>query len=243
MKAFEAWTQPTTGQDLGTALGLATFLRTHIRHFADISASLEPLKKEKIIKWTAQTTSDWNLLKHAITHAPYLKWPTPGAALAIAVDTSRTGIGAVLYEIKKLADESYDYTLTANNIIEIVSKKLNDTQRRYFTYKQELWGLVYALRKFHTYIWGHRDVTVFTDHRPLIHILNQRTLANALQSWLDVILNYDLKIKHRPGILHVIPDALSRMYAAAYADTTIKWGVVHNIKFLDNVSDIMTDCE
>ena len=241
VKAFEAWTQPTTGQDLGTALGLATFLRTHIRHFADISASLEPLKKEKIIKWTAQTTSDWNLLKHAITHAPYLKWPTPGAPLAIAVDTSRTGIGAVLYEIKKLADGSYDYTLTANNIIEIVSKKLNDTQRRYFTYKQELWGLVYALRKFHTYIWGHRDVTVFTDHRPLIHILNQRTLANALQSWLDVILNYDLKIKHRPGILHVIPDALSRMYAAAYADTTIKWGVVHNIKFLDNVSDIMTD--
>ena len=47
-------------------------------------------------------------------------------------------------------------------------------------------------------------------------------LAHALQQWLDVILDYHFTIKHRPGILHVLPDALSRMYEACY---TSAWGV------------------
>ena len=57
----------------------------------------------------------------------------------------------------------------------------------------------------------------------------------------DVILNYDLKIKYRPGVLHVIPDAISRMYANAYVNKQLVWGTVSNIKFLDNVTDIMKD--
>ena len=145
-----------------------------------------------------------------------------------------------MYELRKLVDGAWDYNIYHDNIIAIVSKKLNETQIRYFTYKQELWGLVYCLRKFHTWIWAHRDVTVFVDHRPLIHLLHQQTLSHALQSWLDVILNYDLKIKYRPGVLHVIPDAISRMYANAYVNKLV-WGTVSNIKFLDNVTDIMKD--
>ena len=83
-------------------------------------------------------------------------------------------------------------------------------------YKKELWALIYCLRKFHTFIHGRRDVTVLTDHKPLIHILKQQNLSTALQQWLDVLLDYDLTIKYRPGILHVVPDALSRMYMSSY---------------------------
>ena len=57
---------------------------------------------------------------------------------------------------------------------------------------------------------------------PLTYILTSATLAHALQQWLDVILDYHFTIKHRPGILHVLPDALSRMYEACYPST---WGV------------------
>jgi hypothetical protein len=47
-------------------------------------------------------------------------------------------------------------------------------------------------------------------------------LSNALQLWLDVILDYTFVIHHRPGILNTIPDTLSRMYAALYPGA---WGV------------------
>jgi transposase InsO family protein len=77
------------------------------------------------------------------------------------------------------------------------------------------------MRQFHQYIWGYKLV-IITDHKPLIYIKTSVQLAHALQQWLDVILDYHFTIKHRPGILHVLPDALSRMYEACY---TSAWGV------------------
>ena len=58
----------------------------------------------------------------------------------------------------------------------------------------------------------------------------------ALQQWLDVLLDYDLTIMYRPGILHVIPDALSRMYMSSYADNVDIWGTHSNIRIIDNFS-------
>ena len=85
------------------------------------------------------------------------------------------GVGAVLYQ----PDD--DDTITPWNIVAICSKKLTDTQQRYPIYKKELWAIVYALRKFHSYIWGRPDTIIYTDHKPLIHMFNQTNLSSALQ--------------------------------------------------------------
>ena len=55
-----------------------------------------------------------------------------------------------------------------------------------------------------------------------------------MQQWLDVILGYDLTIKYRPGILHIIPDALSRMYMHSYKDNEAVWGTHTNIHFIES---------
>ena len=112
-----------------------------------------------------------------------------------------------------------DDTITANNIIAIYSKQLTPAQQRYPVYKKELWGLVCALRKFHSILWGRRDLRVYTDHKPLEHILKPQSLSVTLQQWSDLIWDYNFTVKHRPGVLHVIPDALSRMYMATYGTT------------------------
>ena len=111
--------------------------------------------------------------------------------------------------------------ITPDNIIAICSKKLNDTQRRYSTYKKELYSIVYCLRQFHAWIWGH-ELTVVTDHKPLTYIQTTPTLAPAMQQWLDVILDYKFDIVHCPGITNVLADSLSRMYEALYETA---WGV------------------
>ena len=46
-----SWLQPKTGAELASFLGLGTYLRDHVRHYADITAPLENAKKQKIIKW------------------------------------------------------------------------------------------------------------------------------------------------------------------------------------------------
>ena len=81
---------------------------------------------------------------------------------------------------------------------------------------------------------------VFTDHKPLVHILQQKTMTVALQQWIDVLLDYDLAIQYRPGVLHVVPDALSRMYSATYCDPSLAWGTVPNITILSNFATTAT---
>ena len=53
----------------------------------------------------------------------------------------------------------------------------------------------------------------------------------AVQQWLDELLLYSFEVKHRPGILNVLPDALSRMYDREYSDSV--WGIPSSYKFVE----------
>ncbi len=229
-----AWPKPETGAMMASALGLGAFMRDHIRNYADITAPLEALKKQTKIEWDDNLNQHWDLFKRAFATAPMLSFPDFNKRLTIAHDASQTGIGGVLYQ-----PDDDNNVITPTNIVAICSKQLNATQRNYPVYKKELWGLVYCLRKFHSFIWG-RTITAITDHKPLIHILGQRQLTVALQQWLDVILDYNLRIIHRPGVLHVLPDALSRMYTATYADPSMVWGTHSNIQLITNSESTLT---
>jgi transposase InsO family protein len=223
------WPLPKTGAQLASFLGLGTYLRDHVRHYADLTAKLETIKKQKTIEWTDELKNEFLLVKRAFSTAPFLRFPNFNKRFAIATDASWIGIGAVLYQPD---EEGGD--ITPWNIVAICSKKLSPTQQRYPVYKKELWAVVYALRKFHSYIWGRPDTLIFTDHKPLIHIFNQTNLSAALQQWLDVIMGYNLKIIYRPGILHILPDALSRMYTSVYKEPEKVWGTIKSIEFVED---------
>ena len=230
------WPRPVDGPSLQSALGLGAYLRDHVRHYADITAPLEAVKRQARIDWSdPKLVQSWELFKRAFSNAPLLTFPDFKKRFVLACDASQTGIGGVLYQ----PDDEND-TITPHNIVAICSKQLNATQRNYPVYKKELWALIYCLRKFHYYIWGRRDVKVLTDHKPLIHMFKQKNMTVALQQWMDVILDYDLLIQYRPGVLHVVPDALSRMYASAYVDENKVWGIVDNITFLHTLDDKAT---
>jgi hypothetical protein len=235
-KEILEWPPPTIGTGVASFLGLGTFLRDHIRYYADLTAPFEKIKKSVTpIEWTPLLTQQFQALKRAFSTAPFLKFPDFNKRFAVACDASHTGVGGVIYQ-----PDDEDDTITPTNIVGIVSKQLTPSQQRYPVYKKELWALVYCLRKFHTFIHGRQAVHVHTDHKPLIHIFKQTNLATALQQWLDVILDYDLIIKYRPGVLNVVPDALSRMYMTAYQDSKQVWGTHSNTKILDEFNKYST---
>ncbi|GJV33065.1 putative reverse transcriptase domain-containing protein [Tanacetum coccineum] len=52
--------------------------------------------------------------------------------------------------------------------------------------------------------------TVFTDHKSLQHILDQKELNMRQRRWLELLADYDCEIHYHPGKANVVADALSR---------------------------------
>ena len=61
------------------------------------------------------------------------------------------------------------------------------------------------------YLTGRRFV-LYTDHKALMYMLEQKKLTDMLERWLDEILDFNFSIEHIPGVSNVLPDLLSRLY-------------------------------
>ncbi len=78
----------------------------------------------------------------------------------------------------------------------------------------ECFAMFHALRKFRPIIFGE-DITLVTDHRPLVAILRNKSsdesLPNAMQRWLLFIRTFDiLNVIYKPGKDMGAADELSR---------------------------------
>ncbi|GKB11059.1 putative reverse transcriptase domain-containing protein [Tanacetum coccineum] len=67
---------------------------------------------------------------------------------------------------------------------------------------------VFALKIWRHYLYGNK-CTVFTDHKSLQHILNQKELNMRQRRWLELLIDYDCEIRYHPGKANVVADALS----------------------------------
>ncbi|GJR93374.1 putative reverse transcriptase domain-containing protein [Tanacetum coccineum] len=70
-------------------------------------------------------------------------------------------------------------------------------------------GDVLMQREKRHYLYGTK-CTVFTDHKSLQHILNQKELNMRQRRWLELLSDYDCEIRYHPGKANVVADALSR---------------------------------
>ncbi|GKG31191.1 putative reverse transcriptase domain-containing protein [Tanacetum coccineum] len=68
---------------------------------------------------------------------------------------------------------------------------------------------MFALKMWKHYLYNTKCV-VFTDHKSLQHILDQKELNMRQHRWLELLSNYDCELCYHLGKANVVADALSR---------------------------------
>ncbi|GKA79689.1 putative reverse transcriptase domain-containing protein [Tanacetum coccineum] len=79
----------------------------------------------------------------------------------------------------------------------------------YTDHDLELGAVVFALKIWRHYLYG-TNCTVFTDHKSLQHILDQKELNMRQRRWLELLSDYDCNIRYHLRKANVVADALSR---------------------------------
>ncbi|GJW30693.1 putative reverse transcriptase domain-containing protein [Tanacetum coccineum] len=94
-------------------------------------------------------------------------------------------------------------------VIAYASRQLRTHEENYMTHDLELGAVVFALRLWRHYLYGVK-CTVFTDHKSLQYILDQKELNMRQRRWIELLSDYDCEIRYHPGKANVVADALSR---------------------------------
>ncbi|GJY27546.1 putative reverse transcriptase domain-containing protein [Tanacetum coccineum] len=94
-------------------------------------------------------------------------------------------------------------------VITYASRQLKPHEENYTALDLKLGAVVFALKIWKHYLYGTK-CTVFTDHKSLQHILNQKELNMRQRRWLELLTDYDCKIRYHSGKANVVADTLSR---------------------------------
>ena len=98
------------------------------------------------------------------------------------------------------------------------SAKLNLAQQNYPVYKIEMLAGVETMLRHVDILQGVRFKWL-TDHKGLIHLLNQNNLLGQLACWLEKISNFTFEVVYITGSENVVVDALSWLYSNDSAGT------------------------
>nr|GEW30205.1 putative reverse transcriptase domain-containing protein [Tanacetum cinerariifolium] len=132
--------------------------------------------------------------KQKLYSAPILALPEGAEDFVAYCDASYKVLGAVLMQREK--------------VISYASRQLKIHEKNYTIHDLELGAVVFALKIWRHYLYGTK-CTVFTDHKSLQHILDQKELNMRQRRWLELLSDYDCEIRYHPGKANVVADALS----------------------------------
>ncbi|GJT02831.1 putative reverse transcriptase domain-containing protein [Tanacetum coccineum] len=196
IESIKDWASPKSPTEIRQFLGLAGYYRRFIEGFSKIAKPMTKLTQKKVkFDWGDKEEAAFQLLKQKLCSAPILALPDGSEDFIAYCDASIKGLGAVLMQREK--------------VIAYASRQLKIHEKNYTTHDLELGAVVFALKIWRHYLYGTK-CTVFTDHKSLQHILNQKELNMRQRRWLELLSDYDCDIRYHPGKANVVADALSR---------------------------------
>lgn len=134
-------------------------------------------------------------MKEKLTTSPVLVLPQPEEPYEVYCDASYQGLGCVLMQHKQ--------------VMAYASRQLKIHEKNYPTHDLELAAIIFALKIWRHYLYGC-SFGVFSDHKSLKYLFDQKELNARKRQWMEFINDYDFTLQYHPGKANVVVDALSR---------------------------------
>ena len=207
VRAVEEAPAPRNVSELKSYLGLLTYYSKFLPNLSSVLAPLyRLLRQTSRWQWGHVEAEAFRASKELLTSAPLLVHFDPELDITVACDASAYGIGAVLSH--KMPDGS-------EKPIGFVSRSLSETEKKYPQIEKEGLACVFGVKKFHSYLYGHR-FTLVTDHKPLLTLFNENRAvppqaSGRIQRWALALAAYEYNLSFRSTSQHGNADAMSRL--------------------------------
>ncbi|KAK1424218.1 hypothetical protein QVD17_19539 [Tagetes erecta] len=196
VESIQNWPTPKTPSEIRQFLGLAGYYRRFIEGFSKVAQPLTALThKGTVFRWGDNQEKAFQTLKDKLCSAPILSLPEGTEDFVVYCDASTQGLGCVLMQREK--------------VIAYASRQLKVHEKNYTTHDLELGAVVFALKIWRHYLYG-TQCTIYTDHKSLQHIFDQKDLNMRQRRWVELLNDYECAIRYHPGKANVVADALSR---------------------------------
>jgi hypothetical protein len=195
---------------LRSFLGLVNYNQSFVPNMRSIRYPFDNLlKKDQEWNWSNRCQQAFDSIKEILKSDLLLTHYDPSLEILVAVDASEHGVGAVIQQ--RWPDGSV-------KAIAHASSSLTPAEQNYSQIEKGGLALIFAVKKFHKYIYG-RHFMLLTDHRPLLSIFGSQKgipvhSANHLQRWAAAVLGSDFKIEYRKSTDFDQADALSRLISS-----------------------------
>lgn len=207
LRAIEEAPAPVNVSQLRSFLGLVNYYARFVPNLATILHPLNAmLQKEVKWKWSLECEKAFQEAKAQLLTPSVLTHYDSRLPVRLACDASPYGVGAVLSHMMPDGQE---------RPIAFASRTLSKSEQNYAQLEREALGLIFGVRKFHTYLYG-RHFTLLTDHRPLTTILHPSKAtpsmaAARLQRWALLLAAHNYTIQYKSANDHGNADGLSRL--------------------------------
>lgn len=206
-KAIVEAGRPENVTQLRSYLGLLNY---YGKFLPNLSTLLYPLHQllNKGAKWAWEEKCElaFKESKALLTKNNVLMPFDPNLEIIVTADSSNYAVGAILAQILPDGTE---------RPVAFGSRTLTKTEVKFAQVEKESLALVYAVKKFHNFLYG-RKFKLVTDHRALTFLFGPTkgipTLAAArIQRWALILAAYQYDLIYRKGSEIGNADALSRL--------------------------------
>ena len=219
LDAIRNFPTPKNITDIRAWFGLTNQV-AHYAQLRDLVAPMRPLlKKNARFEWSPELNEVFEQSKQQIVEAikSGVEIFDKNRTTSLSTDWSKSGVGYYLNQKhcnceqkvgpRPCCPDGWRITLAG-------SRQLKAAESRYAPIEGEALALVWSLNQTKYFTIGCDDLTLITDHKPLVKVFGDRTLDEIQNMRLfklkEKTLPWRFDIIHRPGKTHFAADATSR---------------------------------